>query len=413
MTKHKFTVIKGGLPTIKPQGYKFISAYATDTRLMGVLGVHATWEVIGVPEISKIHQFFYFDVSEEGFETYRSLFGDDKNEYEKNQKTLINSLGGRRVRLSKKELSYLVTLFADTSNKLGKNLPEGMEEYGFLINPELLSDSYLGEKLFFKLSAPITNSYEAVHYYIMRYFDQDSQALSYLGVSLSPDSSTLKDNPVSAISTLCKNTITPLAEDPEETTDSQKSPEKYLCESLLDTDSHYVLVLNEIHLDPKTKAILKFKVHSNMKISSSEAAMMLSRPEYVSLFEIFEDFHDTEEMLTRLVKNAMTTPSEDGRVILTFNKENHHVKNRIFRLNDDVFGIYYVTDYGQLIVAAYEKDKIQVMEDELKKSPFFINLIPSAKYEFKEPVLYEFIRSDFEEFEDFIDFLMDPEDQED
>ena len=29
----------------------------------------------------------------------------------------------------------------------------------------------------------------------------------------------------------------------------------------------------------------------------------------------------------------------------------------------------------------------------------------TAKYEFKEPVLYEFIQSDFEDFNEFLDFI--------
>ena len=29
----------------------------------------------------------------------------------------------------------------------------------------------------------------------------------------------------------------------------------------------------------------------------------------------------------------------------------------------------------------------------------------TAKYEFKEPVLFEFIQSDFEDFEDFLNFI--------
>ena len=30
-----------------------------------------------------------------------------------------------------------------------------------------------------------------------------------------------------------------------------------------------------------------------------------------------------------------------------------------------------------------------------------------SKYEFKEPVLYEFIQSEFEDFDDFIEFIKD------
>ena len=34
-------------------------------------------------------------------------------------------------------------------------------------------------------------------------------------------------------------------------------------------------------------------------------------------------------------------------------------------------------------------------------------LIPTEKFEFKEPVLYEYVNSDFERFEDFLEAIRD------
>ena len=49
-------------------------------------------------------------------------------------------------------------------------------------------------------------------------------------------------------------------------------------------------------------------------------------------------------------------------------------------------------------IAGYLKNKLRVS----MLAPY---LIVTAKYEFKEPVLFEFIQSDFEDFEDFLDFI--------
>ena len=45
------------------------------------------------------------------------------------------------------------------------------------------------------------------------------------------------------------------------------------------------------------------------------------------------------------------------------------------------------------------------MENKLKASPLAPFLMITAKYEFKEPVLFEFIQSGFEDFDEFLDFI--------
>ena len=118
---------------------------------------------------------------------------------------------------------------------------------------------------------------------------------------------------------------------------------------------------------------------------------------------------DMENNIGELTINLNTIMSvqENGRLFMAFKKNNDHVNSRIFRLSNDVKGIYYLTDYGQLIVAAYTLQEIRHLENQLKVSPLAPFLIPTAKYEFKEPVLFEFMQSDFEDFDDFLNFIRD------
>ena len=90
---------------------------------------------------------------------------------------------------------------------------------------------------------------------------------------------------------------------------------------------------------------------------------------------------------------------------MAFKKNNDHVDERVFRLSNDVKGVYFLTDFGQLIVSAYSLPDIRYLENKLKASPLAPFLMTTAKYEFKEPVLFEFIQSDFEDFEDFLNFI--------
>jgi hypothetical protein len=138
--------------------------------------------------------------------------------------------------------------------------------------------------------------------------------------------------------------------------------------------------------------------------------MMLSRPEYVSVYEIIVDPEEFDEKSWDLSLSTMVTIHDNGKLFLSFNSNNNHVNKQVFRLSDDVFGLYFVTDFGQLILSASTLKNIQSMESKILKSPLGHILIPGSKFEFKEPVLYEFIQSDFDDFDEFVEYL-NPEEE--
>ena len=139
-------------------------------------------------------------------------------------------------------------------------------------------------------------------------------------------------------------------------------------------------------------------------------SMMLSRPEFVSVYEIIVDPEEFDEKSWDLSISTMVTIHDNGKLFLSFNTNNNHVNKQVFRLSDDVFGLYYVTDYGQLILSSSTLKNIQSMEKKMMGSPLGHILLPGSKYEFKEPVLYEFIQSDFDDFDEFIEYLNPEED---
>ena len=68
LSRPELTVIEGGLsvPVSKREKY-FVSAYVTDTRLMGVLSIYARWRLSGSSDTeADLHQFFYIDCEELG-----------------------------------------------------------------------------------------------------------------------------------------------------------------------------------------------------------------------------------------------------------------------------------------------------------------------------------------------------------
>ena len=404
MKERKFKVIKGGLDIAKTKSNRtFISAYVTNTRLMGVVGAYARWLFNEGNTTTEFHQFFYFDAEEYGFETYRSLLGSDPIEQGFIEQALIGGLGGKKIEVSEEELSSLVKDYTEMNKRLSIPLPEGIGEYGFLLDtfPELTEE----EKtlLFAKQCTPINGTYELINYFLMRAFSRDFKAAQYLTAE-NMDIDLPQDQ---ASATLCKNTIRQ-----SDTLPANPLREAFLCESLLEIDNRYVLVLSEVEICPETLLVTDFHQHTQLKISPSEAALLLAREEYISLYEVFGAPEQIDSLLGDLSKNSLITTHENGKLFLSFNPNNDHVGKDVFRLNDDIFGIYYFTDYGQLLATAYSIQGIQALEKALSKKPLNQYLVLMSKYEFKEPILYEFIQSAFEDFEEFLDLVMDDRDPE-
>lgn len=392
MTKPTFTVIEGGLSAPKDTDKKtFMGGYVTNTRLMGVTGLYIHWKLTEHYASPDFHQFFYLDAEEYGFETYKSILGNSVEEISSVEQALIGGLGGRKMEITQREARYLLCEYAHFNELHGLPFPEGREEYGFLIEtPVFLSPDERG-LLMEKLCDPIVSPYQAANYFLMRCFGHDYEAASWLCQGDVPLDIYQKEHPMA---TLCKNTVD----------EDDQRPGSYLCESLIEYNEHYTLVVSELTINSSNQ-ITAFEKCSGFPISSAEAAMMLARAEFVTVYEVLMPPEEFSLTLRQMSSNTMMTPHENGKLFLTFNTNNNHVNRRVFRLSEDVFGLYYITDFGQLIVSSYSLSSIHAMEKDLRKSVLAPYLMATAKYEFKEPVLYEFIQSDFEDFNEFLEFI--------
>lgn len=394
MAKRKFTVIKGGADHIPSSDrMRFVSAYVTDTRLMGVTGLYIRWIFVKAGEEIPFHQFFYYDSEEYGLETYRSLMGDDEQELTLMEQNLIGGLGGSKVNITEKEARFLVQHFISGSKKLNAPLAEPKEEYAFLMEEPIAFTKSQIDRIMKKVCTPLRSDYHLINYFLMRCFALDFEALEYLSVQTSAVIGICGETP----STLCKNTITPHTDDSGEIS--------YLCEALIETENRYKLMLIEIHISDGKVA--NSTIHSAFFITVTEAAMMLNRTEYITVYEIVASPETFDNAFIPYTAGALLTPHNNGRLFLEFNKTNEHVNRQTFRLNEDIQNIYYVSDFGQLLLVSYELGTIRRLERALRKSPLSSMLFISARYEFKEPILYEFIQSDFEDFGDFLSTLQD------
>lgn len=357
---------------------------------MGVVGLYIHWELSDTDFASDFHQFFYFDAEEYGFETYKSLLGSDSEALSMMEQALIGGLGGNKVNVNEREAAYLLQKYVAMNESLSLPMPEGKNEYEFLLTEPIQLSEDENEILIGKLCTPIASEYQLINYFLMRVFGHDFEAAAYLA----SDALALDVLAEESGATLCKNSV-------EEYYDENGC--SYLCESLIEYDGKYKLVISEIELEEGE--VISTKKRSSFFVTAAEAAMMLNHPEFITVYEILAESEDFLKGFASLSANSMQTVHENGRLYLEFNKNNDHVNRKVFRLNEDIHGLYYATDFGQLIVAAYSLNEIHEIEKTLSKSELSASIIPTAKYEFKEPILYEFIQSDFDDFTDFLDFL--------
>ncbi len=133
----------------------------------------------------------------------------------------------------------------------------------------------------------------------------------------------------------------------------------------------------------KDLKITGFEHCSGFPVSSVEAAMMLAKAEFVTVYEVLLSDEDMDNNLGELTVNLNTVMSthENGRLFMVFKSNNDHVNSRIFRLSNDVKGIYFLTDYGQLILASYGTiSDIRALEKKLRLSPLAPFLMITSKY---------------------------------
>lgn len=397
LTKPKLTVIEGGIPyLLKTRKKNLINAYVTDTRLMGVLAIYAHWSIGENNDIRDLHQFFYIDCEESGFETYQSIEGNDREEIDMAEQTIVGGLGANKIEITERQLRAVLYRYSIFNEEKDLTLPEKLSEYSFILESKTVLDPLEDAALMNIICGSITSDYQVINYFMMRCIGQDEPGIRYLS-----DDIALK-NPYSGYNcaTFCKNVI-------DKDGQYGDGSSSYMCESLIEENGEYETVISRISI--KNLKVTAVEKCSGFHVSSAEAAMMLSKPEFVTVYEVLLSDEDMENNIGELTINFNTIMSvqENGRLFMAFKQNNDHVNNRIFRLSNDVKGIYFLTDYGQLIVAAYTLSDIRYLENKLKASPLAPFLMVTSKYEFKEPVLFEFMQSDFEDFDDFLNYIKD------
>ena len=126
--------------------YKFAGGRVTDTRLMGVLGLHLHWINI-LPESETpvhLHQFYYYDIEEIGLDSVKIFDFSDEASSMLAEKQCFGGLGAEMVPVNEREARYLVQFFVNETKKRNLPIPIEEEQISFITNdPVTLSEEEL------------------------------------------------------------------------------------------------------------------------------------------------------------------------------------------------------------------------------------------------------------------------------
>lgn len=400
--KNNFKVIQGGIKSRSDCTKEFLRAYVTDTRLMGAMGMCVVWRLPDCEDAEDLIQFFLLDPEELGLENYISLWDYNIEDIVKIEQSSIGCLGGKKIDLTEKEACHLVSTYYNMSIEKNKKPPKPLAEYKFVLERDQAFCEEEGfseeeeKELIGKVCTHLFSDYQVVNYFLMRVFGNDPKGALYVATPLL-DTEDFSQIEFSETSFFCKNTITP-------------RDDCYMSESLINVKGEYYIYVSKLTV--YNFKISSFKITGHMKISPKEAAMILNRTEYISLYEISDvadslaSGHDIPAGMIsfELPFASNCTMHSNGQLIMAFKPNNHHVAKEVFRLNDDIVGTIFITGTGQLVLTSYTLRDISQLERYLVETCMpAIRLV--EKYTFREAIMQDFIDSNFDNFQEFVKFF--------
>ncbi len=415
LMKPELSVLTGGRkrPANRSiKNYRYVAGFATDTRLMGVIGMELTWTFFDQVNSSEnepvlFRQIFYLDCEDRFIDTYYESYGPDDAALRKERNRLVASLGGSFVPVSEKEARFLIQSYSGITGS-SIRLPEGGSSYTFLLFPEQTLTQSEYDALASRICGEIATPYFAVNYYLMRCASLDERGIAYMQGSVrfpDPDRIHPSDQPISLqdrlfdkSATLYQNTIR----------HSHENADLYQSEALTErSDGAYFITNCSLTISDKPLLVSHAEAVSEFRITDIEAAMILKHPEFISICVLSAEDAYFRSSFSSFTAYFTETAYESGRLYVKYRNHNGHAGNRVFRLNDDVEAAYFLTDTLQIIVMGYTSEEASLAEFNLIAALLHCDIYTENRYEFPEPVLYEFMNSGIDDFNEFLDFITD------
>lgn len=369
--------------TSSKKEYKFISSKFTNTRLMGVVGLVNTWDVmINGKKEKEVKQIFHLDFEEYGIDGYELIDSRDKEKYNKTLMYVTGGLGGEFVKISYEEMNAILLDCFNVCKEAAYDYKDLVEEFGFLL---FNADESYRKSYFEKASVDMTSDYEVINYYLMRIAGQDDLGVEYLSKSL--EAIRISKLPC----TLIRNDIYDL--------EKGEDYSKYEVKSLIDNTNGYRFISSIITID-EDLLVKDFSIIDIREATSVEAAMNLRKKEHIAVCYI--DELNFESIFEEHMPHTMCNYHQRGQLYIEFNKDNHHVRDKIYYLSSDIYCMYYYTDESQLVIASFENENLEKSIKELED--LFGDMINvNSSFTADIPIIYDFVNSRYGDFYSFLE----------
>ncbi|GAB6107641.1 hypothetical protein [Fusibacter bizertensis] len=375
------------MKSLKASKLRFISAKATNTRLMGVVGIVVKWEDEAERAIAQI---FHLDYEVYGIDGFYHLTLPSDHELKSLILAVTGGLGGAFVDITFREMVYLLK----TAHEVDPNSIEAHVDFDAYLETflnwksDLLDDEIT--KLYKKINPEIKSAYHAINYLLMRIVGKDIESTRVL----LKNHNALDDyKELDAPYTLIKNTMTLIKED--------DAIEKYKVEALIDFEHKYKLLLYEVDVEKHTHLILNFLQLDELVMSSIEAAFNLNKPEFILVSQINDEFF--ERRFAENNPEMMKQNYYQGNLYIEFNADNNHVAQNPYYLNGDIYAMYFFSRSGQLLISSFLKENLEMIDEMLINGHVYnesLQFICELKTD--DPVVYAYINSNYETIFDYL-----------
>lgn len=372
---------------LKSSKLKFISAKATNTRFMGVVGIVVNW----VDEAERvIAQIFHLDYEVYGIDGFYHLTLPSEKELNTLVLAVTGGLGGTFVDISFREMVYLLK----TAHEVDPNSIEAHVDFDVYLETFLNWESDLEKDeivtLYKKINPEITSAFHAINYLMMRIVGKD--IISAQAIMKNYHELTNLEG-LDAPYTLIKNTSTLMSED--------DFSEKYKVEALIDFEHKYKLLLYEVSVEKNSHLILDVHQLDELVMSSIEAAFNLNKPEFILVSQLNDVFF--ERRFADNNPEMMKQSYYQGNLYIEFNINNNHVAQNPYYLNGDIYAMYFFARAGQLLISSFVKENLEIIDETLISNQAYnesLQFICELKTD--DPVVYAYINSNYETIFDYL-----------
>lgn len=365
--------------------FTFKAAYATNTRLMGVVGLEIIWE-----NASDDHylQIYHLDFEAYGIDGFHSFLNGLENDILMTRQGVIGGLGGTYIELTWEEAMALIlsTIAVDAFSV--ELLVDFEAMLPYLNRVQNGIDASTFDRVIKKLSPQDMTPISLINYVIMRLVgcDYDAAELLFEDRTQCPR---LFDRP----STLLKNVTQwkPYAIKPI-----------YEASTLIDFEDKYMIVLFKVILSPSTNSVVSIEIKESLKVSSIEASFNLNKSEHMLILQAKDAFF--ERRFERQNPEFMKQYFPEGKLYMEYNPHNLHVEDNPYYLNGDLYASYFFCHTGQVIVSSFEGDHIKEIDQLFKENGIYeesLSFVCELKTD--HAVLYSFAQSGFDNIFDYLD----------